>query len=143
MSMPPEMMARLKAGAQTPSLPGGARPGPSAAPMATPEKKEGKKQKGYLKAHIGMNQFEEALSIFGAESEEGKVILKILTMAAKTFGQNDTSDLIPAEMASIVEGMPQVGGGAPQQKALMQSMGQPPQPARFPGAPAPMPMPQA
>lgn len=142
MSVPPEMLARMKQ-QQAPQLPGGGQPGPAAAPMATPEKKDGKQEKARLQVHIAMNMLEHALSALGAESKEGGVVLKTLTNLAKTFGENDTSDLVPAEMADIVASMPQVGGGNPQQKALMQSMQGGARPAQIPPRPAPMPMPGA
>lgn len=142
MSVPQDMLARIsnpKAG----QLPGGGEPGPAAAPMATPEKKEGKQEKARLRVAIGMNMLEQALGDFGAESKEGSVILKTLTNLAKTFGENDTSDLVPAEMADIVSSMPHVGGGNEHQQALMKTMSQGAQPARMPPPPAPMPSPGA
>lgn len=144
MSVPPDMLARMKQGG-APTLPGGAgaKPSPKAAPFSTPEKKEGKNEKARLQVHIGMNMLEQALGVFGAESKEGGVILKTLTNLARTFGENDTSDLVPAEMADIVSSMPSVGGGNPQQQMLMKQMSQPPQPAQMPKPPAPMPMPGA
>lgn len=140
MSVTPEMLARMKS-ANAPQLPGGGKPGPAAAPMATPEKKDGKQEKARLHVHIAMNMLEQALGVFGAESKEGKVILKTLTALAHGFGENDVSDLVPAQMADIVASMPQVGGGNQQQKALMQSMSQGQTPAKMPAPPAPMPMP--
>lgn len=135
------MLARMKS-AQAPQLPGGGKPGPAAAPMATPEKKEGKQEKARLRVHIGMNMLEQALAEFGAESKEGAVLLDVLKKIGRTFGDNDTSDLVPAEMADIVSSMPQVGGGGPQQQALMKMM-QGNRPAQMPPPPSPMPMPGA
>lgn len=140
MSVPPDMLARMKS-AQAPQLPGGGKPGPAAAPMAAPQKKEGKEEKAHLSVHIAMNMLEQALPGFGAESKEGGVILKVLSTLAKAFGENDTSDLVPAEMAEIVSSMPSVGGGNPQQQALMKTMSQGARPAAMPPAPQPMPQP--
>jgi hypothetical protein len=139
-SVPPELLARMRA-SQQPQLPGGGRPSPAAAPMATPEKKEGKEQMGALKVHIAMNMLEQALPLLGAESKEGRAVLKVLSSLANSFGENDTSDLVPAEMADIVSSMPSVGGGAPQQKELMKLMAQGPRPAQIPPGPAAMPQP--
>lgn len=129
--------------ANAPELPGGGKPGPAAAPMATPEKKDGKRERALLNVHIAMNMLEQAIAPYGSESEEGQLLLTTLQRLGKKFGDNDTSDLVPAEMANIVESMPGVGGGQPQQKLLMQSMQQGQQPAQFPRPPAPMPSPGA
>ncbi|HUP07663.1 MAG TPA: hypothetical protein VMU47_10960 [Caldimonas sp.] len=110
--------------------------------MSTPEKKEGKREKAHLQVHIGMNMLEQAISTYGSETKEGKVILNVLTKLATTFGENDTSDLTAAEMAEMVTSMPQTGGGTQQQQALMK-MSQGARPAQFPPRPAPMPMPGA
>ena len=110
--------------------------------MATPEKKEGKHEKAHLRVHIAMNMLEQALGDFGAETKEGGAILKTLSSLAKSFGDHDAGDLVPAEMADIVSSMPQMGGGNPQMQALMKSMQQGQRgPAQFPPRPAPMPTP--
>ena len=142
MSVPPAMLERMRA-QQAPQLPGGGQPGPAAAPMATPEKKDGKREMAYLKVHIGMNMLEQAIGMLGAETPEGQTVLDVLKKLGNKFGDNDTSDLVPAEMADTVQSMTAVGGGNPQQQALMKSMSQGSQPAQFPRPPAPMPMPGA
>jgi hypothetical protein len=140
-SVPPDMMARLgqqQAGGN--QLPGGGAPGPAAAPMAEPQKKDGKEEKAALHVHIAMNMLEQALGAFGSESKQGKVILATLTKLGATFGENDTSDLMPAEIKSMVGAMPQMGGGSEQQQKIMQMM-KGNQPAQMPQQPAPMPQP--
>lgn len=115
-------------------------PGPAAAPMSSPQKSDGKEEIAALHVHIAMNMLEQALGPFGSESPEGKVILGVLTKLAGTFGENDTSDLMPAEIKSMVGAMPQAGGGTPQQQQIEQMLAQN-KPASIPQSPAPMPMP--
>jgi hypothetical protein len=122
-------------------MPGGAMPGPSATPMAAPQKSEGKEEIATLHVHIAMNMLEQALGPFGSESPEGKVILSTLQALAKKFGENDTADLMPAEIKSMVGAMPQAGGGSPQQQQIQQMLAQN-KPAQMPAPPAPMPQPQ-
>jgi hypothetical protein len=134
------MMARLGAPGKGAPMPGGGMPGPAAAPMSSPQKSEGKEEIAALHVHIAMNMLEQALGPFGSESPEGKVILGVLTKLAGTFGENDTSDLMPAEIKSMVGAMPQAGGGTPQQQQIEQMLAQN-KPANIPQSPAPMPMP--
>lgn len=108
--------------------------------MNVPEPKEGKREAARVNVHIAMNMLEQALPVFGSESKEGKNILKHLSGLAKDFGENDTSDLHPAEIKQMVGQMPQMGGGTDVQKMLMQQhmnpQGQQPQPgAQRPGMP--------
>jgi hypothetical protein len=141
-SAPPEMMERLKQGQGGGApMPGGGAPGPGGTPMATPQAKEGKQEKARLRVHIAMNMLEQALPDFGAESEDGTAILKVLLSLSKTFGDRDASDLVPAEIKQMNADMTQMGGGSEmqQQIAKMQATNGP---AKIPQAPAPMPMPQ-
>lgn len=140
MSVPPDMMSRIAQDRGSP-MPGGGMPGPSGTPMATPQKKEGKEEIARVQVHVAMNMLEQALPALGAESKEGRSILKVLSSLAKDFGETDTSDLVPAQMKEMVAGMPQMGGGSPQQQQILKMM-QANAPARIPPAPAPMPMPQ-
>lgn len=93
--------------------------------MAKPQEKEGLKEAARVNIHISMNMLEQALPIFGSESKEGKSILKILNMLAKDFGQNDASDLVPAEVMQMNKALPQAGGGTEVQRMLqkMQQQG--------------------
>lgn len=141
MSVPADMMQRLQQQSRGGPNPGGAQPGPAAAPMATPQKKDGKRERAMVQVHIGMNMLEQALGTFGAESKEGQVVLKCLQALGKSFGENNVSDLVPAELKQMYEAMPQMGGGAPMQ-AQIGRMQAGAAPARMPQPPAPMPAPQ-
>lgn len=123
------MMAKIAAGqpqsapAAQPSPAAGAKPGGT--PMAKPQEKEGLKEAARVNIHISMNMLEQALPVFGSESKEGKSILKILNMLSKEFGQNDASDLVPAEVLQMNKALPQAGGGTEVQRMLqrMQQQG--------------------
>ena len=90
--------------------------------MAKPQEKEGLKEAARVNIHIAMNMLEQALPVFGAESKEGKAILKNLTSLSKDFGQNDASDLVPAEILQMNKSLPQAGGGTEVQRMLQQQM---------------------
>lgn len=117
--------------------PGTPRSGPASA-MPQPQEKEGLKEAARVNVHIAMNMLEQALPVFGSETKEGKDVLKVLNMLAKSFGDSDTSDLHPAEIRQMVGAMPQTGGGSDVQKMLMKSAagggagGQPQQPQAMP-----------
>lgn len=122
-------------GGQPQAAPGTPRSGP-ASPMPQPQEKEGLKEAARVNVHIAMNMLEQALPVFGSETKEGKDVLKVLNMLARSFGDNDTSDLHPAEIRQMVGAMPQSGGGTDVQKMLMRSAagGQPqPQQQAMPG----------
>jgi hypothetical protein len=100
--------------------------------MAKPQEKEGLKESARVNIHIAMNMLEQALPVFGAESKEGRGILKILSMLSKEFGKQDASDLVPAEILQMNKSLPQAGGGTEVQRMLQQMQKQggatPPQP---------------
>lgn len=121
MSVPPGVLERLKQ-SQAQPLPGGGQAGPAAAPMNTPQKKDGEREKGRVHVHVAINMLEAALPPFGAESKEGKVILAVLAKLANTFGDSNASDLVPAELMSAVKNAPQMGGGPEMQRKLAAMM---------------------
>lgn len=88
--------------------------------MAKPQQKEGVKEAARVNIHIAMNMLEQALPAFGSESEEGKKVLKILSMLSKEFGKTDASDLTAAEILQMNKSLPQVGGGTDVQRMLQQ-----------------------
>lgn len=135
MSVPPEMMAQLAAGAGggggapaaggMPKPPMQAGPKPGGAPMAKPQEREGLKEAARVNVHIAMNMLEQALPAYGAESKEGGKIIDILKSLNKAFGKNDASDLVPAEVLQMNKSLPQAGGGTEVQQMLqkMQQQG--------------------
>lgn len=141
MSASPEAMQQMLRSQQGGGAPpGGGQPAPGAsAPgptsqMPQPQQKEGLKEAARVNVHIAMNMLEQALPVFGSETKEGRDVLKVLNMLAKSFGDSDTSDLHPAEIRQMVGAMPQSGGGSDVQKMLMKSAG---------GGGQPQPQPQA
>lgn len=109
-------------GGMKPPMPAQAGPKPGGAPMAKPQQKEGVKEAARVNIHIAMNMLEQTLSAFGSETKEGKSVLKILTMLSKEFGQNDASDLVPAEILQMNKSLPQAGGGTEVQQMLQKQM---------------------
>jgi hypothetical protein len=93
--------------------------------MTVPQEKDGAKEAARVSVHIAMIMLEQALPAFGSETKEGKAILSHLSGLARTFGERDSSDLVPAEVMQMVKNLPQVGGGTDVQKMLMQMMSQP------------------
>jgi hypothetical protein len=104
--------------------------------MAAPQPQQGRTELGTVQVHIAMQILERALPMFGSTSKEGTAIIRTLSTLSRDFGQRDTSDLVPAEVMSMVQGMGQQGGGAPVQRQLLQQMQRGNNPAQpQPGAP--------
>jgi len=126
----PQMMQMLRQGGGSPAAqqqpPGVGAPGPTSQ-MPQPQKKEGIKEAAMVNVHIAMNMLEQALPVFGTESKEGQKVLDVLRMLGKSFGKQDSGDLVPAEIRQMVASLPQSGGGSEVQRMLMQSAGRPQQ----------------
>ena len=128
-SVPPEVMAKL-AGGGAPK-PGGApggmpqSPRPGGTPMAKPQEKEGLKEIARTNIHIAMNMLEQALPVFGTESKEGGKLIDILKSLSKSFGHQEASDLVPAQIGQMNKSLTQAGGGTEVQRMLqkMQQQG--------------------
>lgn len=163
MSVPPEVMQRMMAqqgggGAPPPGGPapaggmpagGGGVPSgglghqsPAGSPTAAPQDKKGLKAAAMSNLHIAQNMLEQALTAFGPEDKEYKVILKCLNSMAPLAADKDNSDLVPAEVMRMVGQLPQMGGGSDIQRMIMQQMkqggqppGAPPQPPQQPQMP--------
>jgi hypothetical protein len=101
--------------------------------MSAPQEKKGLKAAAATNIHIAVNMLEEALPAFGSESSEGGKILAALKSLSGLVAKRDSSDLVPAEVLSMVRNLPQMGGGTDVQKQIMQQMAQAKQPAQ-PGA---------
>ncbi len=122
MSVPPELLKQQMGG---PKPPMGAEPptesaAPPGGPVTTPQPQEGAKQEGMVKISMATKILTQALSVFGPLSKEGKIINQALGILIKGFGAeaNQSDDLIPAEMQSLVRSLPGAGGGSPVQKAV-------------------------
>jgi len=110
----------------------GQTPPPSAAPMLSPQKKEGTEEDGAVNAMLAKKLLERALPAFGTSDAKGQAILKALTALAKAFGKDESSteELTPAEKMQMLQGL--AGPGQPPQ-------GKPPGGAPPQGAGAPPP----
>lgn len=109
-------------------------PGPGAAPPPTPAgptspaatrpDSGGMQQRGrVLVGSLGMKILVEALKLLGADTKEGKAVLKALTSLSGEFG-NASEDLGRAEMKLLQERMPSVAQPGPGMKdAIQQRLG--------------------
>jgi hypothetical protein len=142
--IPPELMKLLggAGGAAGGGAPEGVAPGgpaggipPVSSPMSTPQPAEGEKQGAMIKVQQAMDLLEQALPDFGSESEEGKIVLQVLSGLGKKFGGADrarSKELMPAEIMNLMASLPRGPGGV-----------HPPQAGGAPGgAPGGMPHPQ-
>lgn len=129
MSVPPEILAMMQGGGQQqgqppqPNMPpSGAETlgAPMGSPMATPQPKTGLQAAARTNIHIAMNMLEQALPVFGSESDEGKAILQTLSKLATKFGKSDDGDLVPAQIMQLMRSEPSLGGGSPQQQIMQQ-----------------------
>lgn len=118
MAVPPDQMgAMLGAGSPETGTPPNVLPGgaPEAAPMTTPEAPEGLREAAKVDVMLAVKVLERALPAFGFDTKEGKAILNTLKSFSKVFGTSEqsTSELMPAEIQSLMQQMPQGAGGGP------------------------------
>ena len=106
---------------------GDASSSPVGAPMSTPQPKEGDKLAAKNQVTIAMSMLEQALMAFGSHSEEGRLVMDVLSKLSKSFHKEENNELVPSQLMSMMQSMPQVGGGTPEQQALMKAQQQPPQ----------------
>ena len=138
MSVPPEILQRMTQGAAqgAPDMPptgGDWGQAPGGSPTPQPQEKKGLKLAAQSNLSIAQNMLEQALTAFGPEDKEYKVVLKCLTSLSQITAKSDASDLVPAEVMRMVNSLPQMGGGTDIQRMLRAQM-QAPQ-----GAPGGMP----
>jgi hypothetical protein len=123
-----------------PGMPaGGAEQAPpgvaGASPMSTPQPAQGEIANAMVTVHLAMSLLTQVLPALGAQSEEGRTVLSVLSTLSKKFGeqQSKSSELVPAELRQLMENLPQAGGMSPTQKAMGQ------QPIQMPGGAGGMP----
>lgn len=112
---------------------------PMAAPMSSEQPREGDKLAARNQVTVAMTMLEQALMAMGSHSEEGRVVMDALMKLSKTFHKENNDELMPAQLMSMMQSMPQVGGGTPEQMALMQAQSQGQGQQQPPGASAPQP----
>ena len=88
--------------------------------MTTPQSAEGEKQNAMVNVNLAMDLLEQTLPGLGSESEEGQVIVQVLSVLGKKFGhtKQKSQELIPAELMQLMQSLPQAGGMSPEQKAM-------------------------
>jgi len=128
MSVPPEIAQALSGGG---GAPGGApkAPGPSAAPMMTPQPKQGNEAGGRADVQVMIKKLTMTLQTFPPGTEQGDAVMKAITTLTKAFGETSGKDkeLMPAEIAQAVSGLA--------------GPGKPPPGLPAPAGPAPLPTP--
>jgi len=97
---------------------------PMGAPMSTDIPKDGDKAAAKNQVTIAMTMLEQALMALGSHSEEGRVVMDSLMKLSKYFHKEENNELVPAQLMSMMQAMPQVGGGSPEQLALMKAQSQ-------------------
>lgn len=114
----PPQSAPAPAAPATDGAPGGNAP--VSAPMSTPEPKQGEKQNAMINVSLAQDLLEQTLPAIGSETEEGAVILDVLSKLSKKFGAaaRKSKELVPAELMQMMQNLPQMGGMSPEMKAL-------------------------
>lgn len=137
MSVPSEQLMQLVNGGQkgppnpAAAAPGAPQPGsggpsaPMSAPMSTPQPKQGEKQNAMINVSLAQDLLEQTLPALGSETEEGAVILQVLSTLSKKFGEasRKSKELVPAELMQMMHNLPQMGGMSPEMKALQAGAG--------------------
>lgn len=135
MAAPDQLMNLMQQGANPPGGMGSNAPSfeganmsdattpPMASPMSTPEPKMGSIEGAKVNLANASDLIEQALPAIGAESPEGKAILKILRELSGILGprQDKTKELQPAQILQMLQSLPQAGGASPEQKAMQQA----------------------
>jgi len=132
--MPPDLQKMIGQPGQVQGDPSSA---PVGAPMSTEQPKDGDKAGAKNQVTIAMTMLEQALLELGSHSEEGRVVMESLMKLSKHFHKQENNELVPSQLMSMMQSMPQVGGGTPEQMALMKSQSQPQQQPQGAGAPQP------
>jgi hypothetical protein len=113
-TLPPQMPTEQPGGIQAPGA--GA---PMGGPMSTPQPKMGAEVKAKASVEVAMKVLSMACSAFDPSGQEAHALRKALDGLAKAFGagQHDAKDLVPTEIAQLMQGMkPPAGmpqGGPP------------------------------
>lgn len=125
-----EMMDMLKAeqsGAEmppvTPPSEQGAETPPMSSPMTTPEPQAGNMEEARLNVMMALDMLQNALQVFGMESEEGEALSDAVEELVSKFGkrESETRQLMPAEIMNLVSTLPQAGGATPEARTVAQA----------------------
>jgi len=133
MSVPPQIAQALAGGGPGSPLGGGPAgskpPSPSAAPMMTPQPKQGNEAGSRADVQVMIKKLTMTLQSFPPGTEQGDAIMKAISSLTKAFGETSGKDkeLMPAEIAQAVSGLA--------------GPGKPPPGLPAPAGPAPLPSP--
>lgn len=94
---------------------------PIGSPMSSSQPKEGEILEAKNQVTIAMTLLEQALMKLGSHTEEGRLVMDVLSKLSKNFHKEQNNELIPSQLMSMMNSMPQVGGGSPEQQAMMQA----------------------
>jgi len=143
------LMARSQ-GASADAMPAAPPPNdgvtpPMGAPMMTPEPKMGDKEAAMINVGLALDLLEQSLPAIGSNSPEGNKIMSAVRALTGMIQprQVKVDQLKNAEILQLLQNLPQLGGGAPEARAMMAA---PPIPGLAPGggqAPPSPPMPPA
>lgn len=119
MSVPPDQLKQLMAGGPPPGP--GAMPGPSGAPMSTPQEPKGEQQQAFAIVEASIQLLMSTLPMFGPMSEEAEAVTSVVSKLQKKFGKQQAQELVPAQLQMLMQGMTpspeqQAMGGGAQQK---------------------------
>jgi hypothetical protein len=128
---PKELMAMIEQGqegpgADQPTPPPseqGSMTSPMASPMSTPEPKKGDEEQARLNIMMALDMIQQALGIFGMDTEEGKTLEKVVKEITRRFGERESStrELMPNEILNLIQNLPQAGGATPGQREALQA----------------------
>ena len=101
----------------------GSMTSPMASPMSTPEPKKGDEEQARLNIMMALDMIQQALGIFGMDTEEGKTLEKVVKEITRRFGERESStrELMPNEILNLIQNLPQAGGATPGQREALQA----------------------
>lgn len=96
---------------------------PMGSPMSTPEPKLGNKEGALVNIGIVIDMLEQSIPAFGANSEEGQVVMDTISKLNKMLGgrKAKTNELQQAEIMQLMQTLPQAGGATPEGRAMAQA----------------------
>ncbi len=96
---------------------------PMGSPMSTPEPKLGNKEGALVNIGIVIDMLEQSIPAFGADSEEGRVVMDTISKLNKMLGgrKAKTNELQQAEIMQLMQTLPQAGGATPEGRAMAQA----------------------
>jgi len=109
-TLPPQAPTEQAGGVQAPGA-----TAPMGGPMATPQPKMGEQMKAKASIEMAIKVLGMSQAAFEPMGEEAKAVRKALDILAKAFGgtAHDAKDLVPTEIAQLMQGMKPPQGAPP------------------------------